>query len=84
MEEIYQGILSESIKNLDQVLLVVNSFKVQMTDGKRMELIGAAATRIDANYNDLKRFNQQNIILSIQRAKSLSEISALKQMYHVE
>jgi hypothetical protein len=84
MEEIYQGILSESIKNLDQVLLVVNSFKIQMTDGKRIELIGAAATRIDANYNDLRRFNQQNIILSIQRAKSLSEISALKQMYHVE
>jgi hypothetical protein len=84
MEEIYQGILSQSVKDLDQVLLVVNSFKVQMSDANRIELINAAANRIEANYNDLKRFNQQNMILSIQRFKSLSELSALKQMYHVD
>ncbi|RZJ76739.1 MAG: conjugal transfer protein TraI [Flavobacterium sp.] len=83
MEEVYQGILSESVKNLDQVFIVVNSFKTQMTDAARMELIGAAAEKMDRNFADLKSFNDQNISLSIQRSKSVLETKTLKEMYEV-
>src|SRR5688572_22257815 len=33
MSKVYSGIMDESIKNLDQVLVVINSFKTQMSDG---------------------------------------------------
>lgn len=84
MEKVYSGILDASVKNLDQVLLVVNSFKTQMSDAKRLEIIHAAASQVDINYNDLKQFNTQNSKLSIQRAKSLDEAVTLKELYGVD
>src|SRR5690606_18050279 len=49
MYDVYTGILNGSAKNLDQILLIINSFKTQMTDAKRLELINEAADRIDEN-----------------------------------
>lgn len=81
MYRVYTGIFNESIKNLDQILLVINSFKTQMTDGKRLEIIQAAGEKIDQNYADLKQFNNQNIILSLNRAKDAHEIEVTKKLY---
>lgn len=83
MQKIYLGILEESVKNLDQVLLVVNAFKTQMSDGKRLEIINAAADKMEENYTDLKKFNSGNISLSIGRANSLDEVVKLKELYDV-
>lgn len=84
MQKIYSGILDESLKNIDQILLVVNSFKTQMSDGERLELIGKASAQMDTNYSDLKEFNRQNISLSIQRSRSLDEAAKLKEIYGVQ
>ncbi|WP_316778761.1 conjugal transfer protein TraI [Pedobacter antarcticus] len=84
MEQVYAGILEESVKNIDQVLMVVNSFKTQMSDAKRLEIINQAAEKMEINYSDLKQFNGQNIGLSIQRAKSLDEIVTLKEIYGID
>jgi hypothetical protein len=83
MQEVYKGILDESIKNLDRILLVVNSFKTQMSDAKRLEIINEAAANMDTNYSDLKQFNTQNSLLSIQRAQSLDEVVKLKEIYGI-
>lgn len=84
METVYSGILDASLKNLDQILLVVNSFTTQMSDAARLEIITAAADQMDTNYSDLKKFNTQNSLLSIQRAKSLDEVVILKELYGID
>jgi len=81
MAKIYSGIMDESVRNLDQILIVINSFKTQMTDGKRLEIIEQAASEIDQNYFDLKQFNTQNMLLSINRAKDDHEIDVVKKLY---
>jgi hypothetical protein len=83
MEKTYLGILEESVKNLDQVLLVVNSFKTQMSDAQRLEIIVAAADKMDENYRDLKQFNSGNIAMSIQRSASLDEAAKLRELYGI-
>jgi hypothetical protein len=83
MQDVYKGILEASIKNLDQIFIVINSFKTQMDDAKRLELIDEAAARMDDNYADLRQFNQQNIRLSIQRSKSQLEVKTLKEVYGI-
>lgn len=84
METVYSGILDASIKKLDQILLVVNSFKTQMSDAKRLEIINEAANQMDTNYSDLRKFNTQNSMLSIQRAKSVDEVVTLKELYGID
>lgn len=81
MGKVYSGILEESVKNIDQIFLVINSFQTQMSDAKRLEIINAAADQVDANYYDLTRFNQQNIILSLQRAKAYNDVNVVKKLY---
>jgi hypothetical protein len=83
MYKVYSGIMEESVKNLDQILIVINSFKTQMSDGKRLEIIEEAAEQIDQNYFDLKDFNSQNMLLSINRAKDASEIEVVKKLYEL-
>jgi hypothetical protein len=84
IESVYSGILNESIKNLDQLYLVINSFATQMDDAKRLELINVAGNNIEQNLSDLRQFNNQNIRLSLQRVKDQSEINSVKSLYGIK
>jgi hypothetical protein len=84
MDKVYSGILDASLKNLDQLFIVVNSFKTQMSDAARLELINKTGARMDQNYNDLRSFNQQQVGLSLQRAKETGDLNAMKKLYGVE
>ena len=84
MQRVYSGILDESVKNLDQIFMVINSFQTQMSDAKRLQILNAAADRIDENYNDLKSFNQQGMLLSLQRAKAQNDVDAVKKLYGIQ
>jgi hypothetical protein len=84
MVMVYTGIVDESIKNIDQLFLVVNALHTQMTDGKRLEIINAVAGHIDENLNDLREFNNQNIKLSIQRSRDEKEVEIVKAMYGIK
>src|SRR5687768_17257791 len=55
MYQVYTGILNESVKHLDQILLVINAYKVQISDAKRLEIIAQAGDEIERNYIDLKQ-----------------------------
>lgn len=81
MSKVYSGILESSVKNLDQISLVIKSFTTTMNDAKRLEIINAAADQVDLNYHDLTRFNNQNIMLSLQRAKEHNDVETVKKLY---
>lgn len=83
MQRVYTGILSASVENLDQILLVVNRSQTQMTDEQRLELINHAGDRLDENYSDLHRFNTQNQILSLQRSRELGDTKTTQQLYGI-
>ena len=83
MQKVYSGILNESMNNIDQIFSVVDSFTLQMSDAKRLEIINTAADQIDATYDDLSQFNRQNIQLSLQRAKSNNDVNAIRKFYGI-
>ncbi|MFT3981202.1 MAG: conjugal transfer protein TraI [Ferruginibacter sp.] len=79
--EVYNGILEESVKNLDQLSLVINAFATQMGDAKRMEIINAVDDKLNENLTDLREFNTQNKMISLQRASEKGEIETVKRLY---
>ncbi|WP_162054697.1 conjugal transfer protein TraI [Pontibacter pamirensis] len=81
MQRVYTGIMGESVKDLDQVLLVINSFATQMSDGERLALIHRAAESIGRHYSDLREFNEQGIRLSLQRARERNDLQRVAQLY---
>ncbi len=84
MYRVYTGILRESVYNIDQVLMVINSYRTQMSDARRLEIINDAAEGIEKNYSDLQQFNRQNVQLSINRAKDRNEVDILKKLYGIQ
>jgi len=83
MQEVYSGILGESVQNIDQIFLVLDSFTTQMSDLKRLEIINNAADRIDDNYDSLMLFNRQNMMLRLQRARASNDVNKVKEFYAV-
>jgi hypothetical protein len=83
MQQVYTGILDASAKNLDRIMLVINPGKTQMSDEQRLELINKAGDQLDGNYRDLKQFNSQNEMLSLERGKDANEVATLKNYYGI-
>jgi len=84
MQRVYTGILDASAKNLDQIMLVIDPGKTQMTDQQRLEAINQAGDRLDENNSDLKQYNNQNMILSLRRSKGLNEVRTIKNYYGLQ
>ncbi len=81
----YTGILNESVKNIDQVFLVINSFRTQMSDAKRLEIINEAAQNGDQNYIDLRAFMYRKWSSKLlQRAKSQQEVDLVRKLYGLQ
>ena len=80
MQQVYTGIMDESIKNLDQLFLVINAFATQMSDAKRLEIVNEVDLRLDENIGDLREFNSQNKMMSLQRASEKGEIETVKRL----
>lgn len=83
ISNVYSGILLESANNLDQLAKVINSFQTKMTDGQRMDLIDRISKQVDGNYNDLKKFTNQNIQLSMARAQDQNDVQSVKNLYGI-
>jgi hypothetical protein len=83
MGRVYSGILDASVKNLDQVFMVISSFTTTMTDDARLAIINKAADALDKNYRDLTQFNTQNKILSLHRSKDQNEVDVVRALYGI-
>lgn len=83
MMTVYKGILQESQRNLDEVLLAVKSFSTQMSDAERMLLVHQASAGMQKNLDDLRQFNHANAGLSLQRSKNEQDKEAVKQLYGI-
>ncbi|MEZ2442745.1 conjugal transfer protein TraI [Chitinophaga sp. RCC_12] len=84
MFRVYSGIIDESLKNIDELLLVANSFATQMSDGKRLELITQADANLEQNLVDLRKFNNQNFRISISRTTDAHQVQILKKIYGLD
>lgn len=84
MLDVYTGILAAGARNVDQLELVVRSFSTQMSDADRMTLLQETSERMDALRSDLREFNRQNMVLSLGRAKTRSQVSAVRALYGLQ
>lgn len=83
MYRVYSGLLDESLKNVEQLALVVNAFRTQMSDGQRLEFISAIATKLEKNLTVIRKFSDHNFRLSLERAKSAKEAEQIRRIYGI-
>jgi hypothetical protein len=83
MAGIYNGILQESVRNLDELMLVITNAQMRMNDGERLRMISKVAGAIQENLNSLRQFNGQNAALSYHRSRSDAERLQTGKLYGV-
>ena len=81
MFDVYSGMMDESVKNIDGLFLVINAFATQMSDAKRLEIIDGVAGRVEQTLMDVKQFNEENKMISLQRATEQGDIDYVKKLY---
>jgi hypothetical protein len=83
MENIYGGILQESERNLEEALTAVQSFSTQMDDAERLAMVHHASTGMQTNLGHLRQYNNQNVTLSLERARDDQDRQAVKALYGI-
>jgi hypothetical protein len=84
MGDIYDGIFQESLRSLDEVMGAVKTFSTQMDDAERIHRIHKAAGGMQANLDHLRQFNQQNVTLSLARAREGQDRQSVRQLYGLQ
>ena len=81
---VYSNIIAESLKNVEDVLAVANSFTVQMNDAERLKIIDDAALRVEGHYSTLRRFTRRTVGISLERATTVRDAEKIKELYGIQ
>lgn len=83
MSTIYNGILQESLRNLEAVTTAISLAGTQMDDAERWLRIDAAAKAMQTNLDHLRQFNRQNILLSLSRSRDEQDRQNVQMLYGI-
>lgn len=79
--KVYSNLFNESVKNLDELFMVITAGELRMTDDERMQAIDRIYSRIEEQFSFLEDFNSSTAYLSLQRKVEQTEIKMSKKIY---
>jgi hypothetical protein len=81
---VYQNLLNSSVKNLDELLMVVTANQLRMNDAERLTAIDRIYSDVQDKLDFLRQFNNNTSLLATQRQIELEENSSLKRLYGIQ
>lgn len=72
--KVYANLFDESVKNLDELALVITAGRLRMSDDERLQAIDRIYASIEDQFSFLKDFNNSASYLSLQRQSDKTEI----------
>jgi oligoribonuclease (3'-5' exoribonuclease) len=81
IESVYTNLVDRSLKNLDELLMVITDSQVRMNDAERINAIDHINADMQDKIEFLRNFNDKTGLMAAQRQKDLQEISTLKSLY---
>lgn len=79
--KVCNGILSESLKNLDRLQMVINPGAIQLGDAGRLEIIHDADSKMNELLTDLRQIVAFNNSTVQQRLMDQDDINRIKKLY---
>lgn len=78
ISKVYSNLLERSLKSLDDLMMVITSGTLRMSDDERLQAIDKIYNDIVDQFSFLKDFNNSTSILSLQRKSEQTEIEMSK------
>jgi multidrug efflux pump subunit AcrB len=84
LNRVYNNLLKQSLKNLDDLTTVVTANKLRMTDDERLKSIDDIFNEIQDKVMFLRHFNNNATILAVQRAKERNDAETIRNIYGIK
>ena len=80
---VYKQLFEQSIDNIDELLTVITSSKLRMSDDERLQAIDRIFADTEDKLMFLRSFNKEASILNLQREKEKADVNATKKYYNL-
>ena len=84
LERVYSYLVKQSLRNLEELTMIVTANKLRMSDDERIQAIDRIYFSIENKLSFLRDFNYTTQILVVQRTKESSDVGSVKKLYEVE
>jgi hypothetical protein len=83
IERVYSDLSWQSLRNLDELYMVITASQLRMSDEERLQAIDRIYYDLEDKLFFLKEFNSSTRILIMQRAKAKQDVNALRHLHDV-
>ncbi len=84
MGKVFSNLLSESLKKLEELAMVLTAGKLRMSDDERLKAIDGIYDDVIEQYAFLNEFNNGTAILSLQREKEKMDIDLMRKIHGIK
>jgi DNA repair ATPase RecN len=84
MERVYGNLLKHSLRSLDELLLIITSNKMRMSDDERLKAIDKIFDDMEEKLVFLRGFNNNTSVLELQRTKEKKSIESSRSRYGLD
>jgi hypothetical protein len=83
-EKVYGNLLQQSLRNLDELLMVVTADKLRMSDDERLQAVDGLYLQMQEKLLFLRSFNKETSVLALQRVKETADVHALRNLQELK
>jgi hypothetical protein len=83
METVYSHLLDQSLKSLNDLITILTAHQLRMSDDERLAGIDKIHSDLKEELVFLRKFNNNNSVLALQRTKEANDVKLMQQIYHL-
>jgi hypothetical protein len=84
IQGVYEYLLSSSLRNIEELTMIITASKLRMSDDERMQAIDRIYFSMEAKLSFLRYFNSSTHALSVHRAKEHHDVATLEKLHGIE
>ena len=84
LESVYTYLVKQSVRNLDELAMIVTASKLRMTDEERLKAIDRIFLEMESKLSFLRYFNNSTQMLAMQRGRQKSDVTAIQSLYELK
>jgi len=84
MNNVYGHLLDESVKNLDELIMVITAGKLRMSDEERIKAIDRIFADMEDKLVFLRSFNKGTQVLALQRQKERYDVEVSRKLHGIK
>lgn len=84
MGKVYSHLFNESVKNLNDLITVITTGKLRMSDDERLKAIDHIWTEVQDQFAFLHDFNSSTAMLSQARQKEREDVDVTRKLYDIK